>query len=388
MNTQPKTHNLPPASPRRRRVVLFILTMVLIVGGIVEVGARVWLVFAKSLPAGRPDAIVLAYYPEMHPAWMTPIDRDDGYFDVLILAGSVLYDYYGAPAALLRYDLAARGVRGVRVWNMARPAHGTRDSLIKYRWLREKRFDWVVVYHGINELRANNVPEAAFREDYSHLAWYGEVNTMLGSPRAGVSKWLGTPVLWDYLRVVACRAMGPRPMVELNLPPSDEAMVFGADIKTRTSFEKNLREIGRIARERGEWLTYVTFASWLDPDYTHDALIADRELVPEGGIGDGRKLSYDNPVYADFAQPCEIWGRPAHLVAGVRAHNEATRRVAGMFSMVADLLDFANKVPHEGVSFIDFCHLAPTGVARLAHELADHAMVARDAERVNKTGHP
>jgi hypothetical protein len=79
---------------------------------------------------------------------------------------------------VLREQLASLGHRNVRVFNLAKPAHTSRDSLLKYAALGEARFDLVIFYHGINEARTNNAPPEIFREDYAHYSWYETVNAL------------------------------------------------------------------------------------------------------------------------------------------------------------------------------------------------------------------
>ena len=55
---------------------------------------------------------------------------------------------------------------------MSQGAHTTLDSYLKHKALHNKTFDVVVIYHGINEVRANNSPPEIFKPDYSHYAWY------------------------------------------------------------------------------------------------------------------------------------------------------------------------------------------------------------------------
>lgn len=75
-------------------------------------------------------------------------------------------------------DLADNGRRSVRIFNLAMPAHTSQDYWLKYAALAEARFDLVIVYDGLDEDLANNVPPELFREDYAHYSWYEIVNTL------------------------------------------------------------------------------------------------------------------------------------------------------------------------------------------------------------------
>ncbi len=361
--------------PRRRHRAWFLgLTLPVALVLLAEAIGRLWLVYIQGMPAGRPDALALAYYPELRPAWVTPIAPDDGHFDLLILAGSVFFDYYGGPAMHLRTALEAQGTLNARVWNMAWPAHGSRDSLTKYRWLGHKRFDAVLVYHGINELRANNVPADRFRPDYSHMAWYAEVNRVAGRPLAASLSWLALPRLAGWTWAGVDQLLRP-PVVAVDGIPSPQAMADGGEIKTRASFTSNLQEIAALAQERGEPLLVSTFAYYLDPAYSKEALLHDQGLSearvqPRTArpLDTARQLSYAAPLYADFAQPNEIWGRTEHLLAGLAAHNQAVRGLAEQMKL--GLVDGEAAVPKSADQFIDLCHLAPAGVGSLTRALA------------------
>jgi hypothetical protein len=75
-------------------------------------------------------------------------------------------------------QLAFTGHRNVRVFNLSMPALTSRDGWLQYAAIGEGRFDLVMVYHGINDARANNAPPEIFREDYSHYSWYEIVNML------------------------------------------------------------------------------------------------------------------------------------------------------------------------------------------------------------------
>lgn len=361
----------PAAQGPRRRIGLMIAIALGVLFLLFEAGSRLWLAYGKHIPMGRPDSLVLSYYPEMTKAMTTKIGRSDKHFDVLILSGSALFKYYGGPALQLQRALEAAGYKNVRIWNMAKPAHGTRDSLIKYRWLKDKRFDWVIVYHGINDLRANNVPKSEFRDDYSHMAWYSEVNAMIGKPD---DDFLAAPLFWNYLRLQLHNKRHPS-SIQFDQPPSQEAMQYGSEIRTAEAFRGNLSDIVEISKKRHDWLTLVTYASYLDPKYTLERMKHDQDIKLKKTKGE-LELSYATTSYADQAQPCEIWGKPENLVKGLKLHNDATRAVAR--KKHCGLVDFAAKAPQDGKYFIDICHLSPLGVADLTSAVLAQAPPLKD----------
>ena len=71
----------------------------------------------------------------MHPR------HDDDRFDVLLLGGSALDPDWGSIESRLAEKLRADLGDRCRVYNLARPGHTSRDSLLKYRQLEKEEFD-------------------------------------------------------------------------------------------------------------------------------------------------------------------------------------------------------------------------------------------------------
>jgi hypothetical protein len=319
--------------------------------------------------------VVTSYYPELVDPLTAPMQPGDEPLDVLVLAGSAFFHWYGKPGDFLATELRKRIPRPIVVHNMGRPAHTTRDSLIKMRWLADRPWDLVVVYHGINDLRANNIPPERFRADYGHLRWFAEVNRVAAAPgpwfALGVRPFLGWAAFGRW-RLTEGRGL---PDHDLPLP----AWVgYGADLRSADCFEANLREIAALARERGIPLVICTYASHLDPHYSEQALLAGREALKEHRPWVS-PMGYERPPYADYAQPVEIWGKPANVLAGMAEHNRRARKVAA--DSGAELADVAGAVPAESRFFIDICHFSPYGVQVLTQTVAEAAVHALERDR-------
>ncbi|HOR29009.1 MAG TPA: hypothetical protein PLG73_13410, partial [Candidatus Sumerlaeota bacterium] len=315
------------------------------------------------------------YYPELRPLLLADPPPGADTCDVLLLGGSVLFEYYGGPALHLEAALEQRLHRPVRVWNLGRPSHASRDSLIKYRWLDSLRFDAVVVYHAINELRTNHAPADRFRLDYDHVPWYREVNALAGHPAGGFSRACALPLLVRYAPLWLERQLRPRGPLAPDAMPGPEDLIHGDDIKSTASLAANLSEIAAIARRRGDPLLLLTYAWWLPDGYSDEDLLHDRELAIARAearpptVDGPRRLPFADPLYADFAQPVSIWGRREQLVKGLSLHNEVIRAVARDHAI--PLVDLAARMGDSGDYFIDICHLSPAGVARLVDGILD-----------------
>ena len=183
----PEADGLPsnkkkPKAPLRRRLLrscLFLLYVLILA----EVASRgYWAIKhrERDMPffPGKRDWYD-RFYEELRDSRVLEADLrpDDGHFDILMLGGSALDRFHHSLAAesrVLQDDFRRITPMPVRVFNLAAPAMTTRESLIKYRIAAEegKRFDLIIVYHGINDTRLNNVAAGGFKDDYTHSGFY------------------------------------------------------------------------------------------------------------------------------------------------------------------------------------------------------------------------
>ena len=141
--------------------------------------------------------------------------------------GSALTQQWSSVEPLLREQLATAAKRPVTIYNLAAEAHTTRDSLIKYRHLDGQHFDLILLYHGINEVRANNCPPDMFRSDYDHYSWYRLINTF---EQHQATRRLIFPYTFYYVWTAASQKIGWSSDLPTGTPPP-EWLHFAADIK-------------------------------------------------------------------------------------------------------------------------------------------------------------
>jgi hypothetical protein len=295
-----------------------------------------------------PDRALEALYPELRPLLDHPPGRGDSSFDVLLLGGSVLHESWGDVEAQVLEQLARAGHRDVRLHNLAQPAHTTRDSLVKYQALEGARFDLVVVYHGINDARANVAPPEVFRDDYSHLAWYELVNAL--APAQGRARF-ALPATLRYLAARVRQALAPGRYAGSGRP-RPEWLRYGSALKSAAVFERNVGGVLELAAGRGEPVLLATFALHVPRDYSLEGF---------------REQRLD---YLLFHSPLELWGDPSNVVAAVRAHDEALRRLAAG-APGAILVDEDRLMPRGARWFNDPCHLTSEGSAVFAGHLVE-----------------
>ncbi len=226
--------NPPSASKARRRGWVFkvaLLLSILVVGG--ELVCRAFWMLERKAPLLARRSLWYAYYPQLRTTGVenAAASRMQDTYDILILGGSTISQDYGPIGNALADGLQKRLGKPVRLFNLAFPAHNSRDSLLKYRGLADQHFDLVVVYDGINDTRMNNAPPGMFRDDYSHCHWYQCVNRLDAHPVLCQS---ALPFTLQF----AAERIGHTTGLVWTVPrlnPCEEWMEFGKDISRRSS---------------------------------------------------------------------------------------------------------------------------------------------------------
>lgn len=333
----------PDRRRARRRLLGIVIGQVILVLAALELGSRIYWRLSYGVPLSRPRAVVRVYYPELDQLDGVVVSDRDATFDIALLGASVLHPNFGDVADRIGREAAALGPRPVRVFNFAMPAQTTLDSRYKRLEMTDRRFDLVIVYHGINDTRANDCPPELFRDDYSHWSWYRYIaNYEVHRRQLAV---VALPFTLDHLWLELVTALGTRPVIPHDRPPR-EWFRYGGDLKTRAPFRHNLEQIvagsGRIV--------LATFAIYVAPGYSEERFEA-------GELDYGRHES-----------PIELWGSPANVTAGVEAHNRIVREV-GAAAPNAAVLDLATTMPRSGQYFDDVCHLTAAGCQHFAAEI-------------------
>ena len=336
MTTQTDAPSSIPEKPGWRRVRFVVLySLYLVVLG--WIGLKLFAWFKYDVPLTRSenrDDVWRTFYPELWKSGAIETDGtgDDARLDVLLLGASVLEEVKDD----LLDALKERYGDSVHVYNLAISAHTTRDSMQKYKRLLDRHFDLVIIYHGINDSRMNCVAADLYRDDYSHCGWYvtfeQKLKTGLISVRTVFSKH-------NRDRIG-------------NGPPDEANLKYSENVKTGPAFEQNLETILKYAAAKKTPVVLMTFATHLVKGYSRQAF--------EAGELDYGKGRHQLAV--------EVWGTPKGVSAAVKTHNAAIRRLHHKFP--ANLfVDMNAKLPKNGKTFSDICHLTPAGCKRFVAEL-------------------
>ncbi len=358
-----ETHPAPPpdddaATPGRGRRPR--LSYLLYLVGLLTLAAILaeWVIAPRSLGLPRSAALI-GFVAEPDIVFgRTPTNRlgltgdvcdgrkPSGGVRVLTLGGSVIFNRDFTRR--LKAALESAAGQPVEVLGAGLPSHTSAASVVKMRYLANRDFDYVLIYHGINDLFANNVPREVFRDDYSHLSSWYRRNWLLDhclTARLIYNRYIGGlfKEVWE--------APGPHrtamdPVHYLN----------GAGFCSVPCFRSNLERIVAGARSSGAEPVLVTFAWRLPPELTSQN---DRRGGPCFNTED---------VY-NYA-PVRLWGTIEYVREGLTRHNRVVREVASMYGV--PLLDLAVRLPDERELFGDVCHFSEEGTDRVVAEIASY----------------
>ena len=328
--------------PRSRlRRLLFLGVYLVFCATLVYAGEKLfWNIYA-GVPFGATADIWDQYYPIVRTSGVHDVHprHSDDRFDVLLLGGSALTVGWGNIESLLADKLREELNDRFRIFNLAFPAHSSRDSVLKYSRLPREQFELVVVYDGFNDVRLNCVPRDQFRDDYTHVAWYRAMQQQF---KTGSTKF-PNEIVKEMFKTM--------PLGSIDNAFIDE----GRDIKTEKPFLLNIETIVETAAKRGDKVLLLTYAYDVPADYTS-------ERFGQGAMAYGRRPDHGTGLGVDS------WGRPANVVAAVDIHNAVLRRITREHSNVL-LVDEQELIPKQQNLFLDPCHLTDEGCRQFVDNL-------------------
>nr|WP_295931139.1 hypothetical protein [uncultured Dyadobacter sp.] len=321
---------------------LFLLTEILL-----RIALLYW-----GYPFFRPsDYLYSGIYDNVNEVREKKIQRGGDVKNVLILGGSVVSSPWSHLESRLDTILQKHYGKQTRfaVYNIAAPGHTSRDNVLKYSMLDDKRFDLVMYYEAINENRANNIPAKYFRQDYTHIRWYRDIELLRSHSEMNVT--VIPFVIHKLINSVRDRLTHRIYASHEKVDP--QFAKFGSDIKTAGAYRSNMSEIIKIARSRGDKLLLMSYASYFPPNVTLT----------------GEESDVKHFAGCRFASPVVIWGNPENVKKGIGVHNTVIRALAGQYKTL--FLDMENRMPKDSSLFCDVCHVSEPGAQRFAHEIVE-----------------
>jgi hypothetical protein len=314
----------------RLRRLLFIGIYLLFCWGLALLGIKSYWSFAAGVPLTESPRGIDFFYGEIRQSKVQELHprHEDDYFDVLLLGGSVLTPSFGGVERCLTEKLNEAVGNPFRIFNLAWPAHTSRDSLIKYWLVGGEQFDLVLVYDGINDAAMNCCPREEFRDDYLHFSWYRDVAKAIDTGQ------MSLPIrLTDHVPLVT------QGLFRATLSP--EMMEFGREVKTDRTLRRNHAEILAAAATRGDRVLLLTFAY----------------EIPIGSPDE--QLAHGGSERPDSNRPT-CYGKLQYVAAAVDAQNAAIRELAEAHPEVL-FVDERQLMPEGQQLFVDSCHLSEAG---------------------------
>lgn len=377
-------------NPRRKRILFVIGSIALSLAGL-ELTARIylgWIASPSSFQryaslsqiAGRMEVLdqwvsrphhYLGYVPSANYAKGSnrhnslgfrgaeiELKKPKGEFRIACLGGSTTYtsvveDHRRSFPHLLEQQLQSAGHRRVRVINAGVNAYTSWESLLNYQ-LRVQPLepDLLIVYHGINDLRARCVwPSSAYRRD----------NSGYRSPRLSFDKGSAWPES-AALRILLVRTGLRRPAVGVDnffFGPTDTVPMYRRPfLTTKQDLDDMFGDMQKaLASNRP-----IYFRRNIENVVALAAARGTRVLLPSF------KLS-DHPMDPRLG-PLE-----EEVKRAIAEQNEALADIAANSSAL--YYDFAGEFPADTQYFADFVHVNEEGAALKAERFASFLIANR-----------
>ena len=329
------------------------LLFVLILLACMELATRAFISINFTTNFWKPDLLLDHFYPELQKAIEFSGEKES----VLVLGGSVLYEEL--VKVELNGELVSAKFCGLskllsnenyHFISLAQPGHTTLDSRYKYDYLKTMSFDYVFVYHGINDVRANNWPEQDFDINYRHIEFYDDLAHVVYHKELPYYTSLFTIDWLFHSLQKRGKTYLPKELFHgLLSGEPEEFLKYGNEIKTQQSFKQNMNNILDIAKERGDKLILATYAWYLPPNYSFEAFKQ-------------KNLDYDQQIF-----PVELYGYPNNVVKGIGFHNQLIRDLVKEQQIT--FFDLENAIPKNRNYFDDICHLNENGCRLLSSRI-------------------
>jgi len=312
---------------KKELILLMICCVVCLV--ILELFSRILFANANRLPFTYSAEEMI--YPALFNIKQNYTDKG---VNILLLGGSVLFQNS-------KYFEKMGGRYGFTFYNAAYIAHTTLDSMYKYKYLVKNnlKFDYVIFYHGINDVRLNNIPPEFFQDDYSHYYYYKLINQTFKykEPKFDlfVNSTLGYNLYNLFCRVYSLTRFRKTEFIPYDIPVP-ELTKYGHVIKTKRSFLNNLTRIVEISK--------IQKATLITPYFAFQPTYVNTEMTP-------------------------IWGKPQNVVKGIIRHNEIVAEMQeSLITINTDQISVSRS------NFKDICHFTDQG-KKIFSELIIHKIL-------------
>jgi hypothetical protein len=321
---------------------------------LIELSIRLFLYFAWHIPLLHPQYFLYRFYGNLSSQDSYTYKSNNA--NLLILGGSTLsadtlrFSYNKVNYVINFCNVPAHFGKNqpINALSLAYPANTILDCLYEYQFMGHQKFDYLLLYNGINDTRANNIAPEKFDTQYRHIEFYDDLAILQRHPEINITV---LPFVFDWAQHGLQKRFWPinyLPKENLHQLRSEqgrkEFLQYGNNIKTEAVFKATLEQIKTIADKRGQKLILSSFAWYQPSDYTYENFNA-------------KKLDYSQSLF-----PTELYGEPEYVIKGVNIHNALIREFAATNPDII-FVDAEKFIPKEGKYFNDICHLSDAGCA-------------------------
>jgi hypothetical protein len=256
---------------------------------------------------------------------LKPSKRAEDTVRILTLGGSSMFNR--RLTERLIEDLSKTTSARLEIQGGALRSHSTRSSLIKYKeHFYRYSFDFVLIYHAINDLWMNHYTLEDFKADYSHESPWYKRNAVLN--HSIIARYIYNHIVWNW-----------------NKPK--EYPNNGTQFASCETFEQNIRALIRLIKRDNGCPILMTFAWYIPDDYTF-------KKFRQGS------LNYNNPENYDQCS-VQFWGKVDYVREGLKRHNSIIRNIAREEQVMLIDIERMSAFSNNSRNFGDVCHLSEEG---------------------------
>ena len=267
---------------------------------------------------------------------------------VLTLGGSAMFNR--RMTERLKSKMNTDSGRPVEILGAALRTHTSMSSLLKYRMLAKYRFDYVLIYHGINDLFVNHVPKEHFKSDYSHMVPWYKRNALLDNSL--IARVIYNNFIWGR------RIFGGEKIWYIYPKDKNENEM---EFISEQLFRRNITILVENILQDGGTPVLMTFAWSIPANYSQEPFMVN-------------SLGYDNSDDYDN-YPVELWGSVEYVREGLQRHNRILRHIAGEYDVL--LLDQEKLMADNLEWFGDVCHLSEKGTDKFIDNITNYFIKRR-----------
>lgn len=267
------------------------------------------------------------------------LKKDPGKKRILTLGGSAFFNRRMTEKLIKALNSVSS--HPVELLGGALRTHTSMSSVIKYSTLAKYHFDYVLIYHGINDLFVNHVKPEYFRSDFSHmLPWYKR-NILLDNSL--IARTIYNNFIWGK------KIFGMQKVWYIY--PTEETE-NATDYISEQLFKRNITRLIEEIRQNDGVPVLMTYA-WNIPDNY------DQKAFQAGSIG------YEPSNYNRY--PIELWGSISYVKEGLQRHNSVIRDIAKSNNVL--LIDQEKLMRKDLHNFEDVCHFSEEGTDRFIQNI-------------------